>query len=397
MAWPAAAALFSAAAVSARRWRRQRVPPTAGGTRGLHLARNAGTATLVEPETAKLALSFFVDDPEAKITPTSGGVNNIVQYVDTSTGGRYVLRVYNNGCDTPRVIFEHAILEALHQATKESCMPLSFELPRFMPSLTTSSTMMPLPSGTMCCVCNLIRGGLPKTADPRPIGRAAGELQAALGRVEKMGMVKVISSTHPYYEVYKAHAAIPSKDAFYEYLKGPSFEICRAAIDTLVAEFRLLDEAVVAMTAKGLPQQIIHGDLHYDNVLCDMETGEVTGLLDFEFSCRDWRAMELAVCLSKYVGEGEKAFPLIESFIQGFAEYGRLSRDECEGLPDMINLRVMSNCVYFVGRAIAGEDTIDSLTTRAEMYAARVVWTRQNRTRITHCISSLMIKANPDF
>jgi hypothetical protein len=34
----------------------------------------------------------------------------------------------------------------------------------------------------------------------------------------------------------------------------------------------------------------------------------------------------------------------------------------------MINLRVLSNCVYFVGRALVGQDTIDLLTSRAAMY-----------------------------
>lgn len=41
------------------------------------------------------------------------------------------------------------------------------------------------------------------------------------------------------------------------------------------------------------PKQLIHGDLHYDNVLVDDE--KVSGLLDFEFAAFDWRAMELAV------------------------------------------------------------------------------------------------------
>jgi Ser/Thr protein kinase RdoA (MazF antagonist) len=36
-----------------------------------------------------------------------------------------------------------------------------------------------------------------------------------------------------------------------------------------------------------LPKQLIHGDLHYDNILC--ENGQVTGLLDFEFCAFDWR------------------------------------------------------------------------------------------------------------
>jgi Ser/Thr protein kinase RdoA (MazF antagonist) len=36
-----------------------------------------------------------------------------------------------------------------------------------------------------------------------------------------------------------------------------------------------------------------------------VQDGKVTGLLDFEFSAIDYRAMELAVCLSKYAGEPE--------------------------------------------------------------------------------------------
>jgi hypothetical protein len=36
--------------------------------------------------------------------------------------------------------------------------------------------------------------------------------------------------------------------------------------------------------------------------------------------------MEPAVCLSKYVGEDDP-FPLVESFIEGFCEFGRLTRD----------------------------------------------------------------------
>ena len=53
----------------------------------------------------------------------------------------------------------------------------------------------------------------------------------------------------------------------------------------------------------GLPMQLIHGDLHYDNVLCDEDS--LRAILDFEFCAMDYRAMELAICLSKYVGEAD--------------------------------------------------------------------------------------------
>lgn len=36
-------------------------------------------------------------------------VNNVVQYVETKTGERYVLRIYNNGNQSEKVIFEHEV------------------------------------------------------------------------------------------------------------------------------------------------------------------------------------------------------------------------------------------------------------------------------------------------
>jgi homoserine kinase type II len=113
---------------------------------------------------------------------------------------------------------------------------------------------------------------------------------------------------------------------------GPESDSCREAIATLCDSLLQLDAPIETMLLMNLPQQIIHGDLHYDNVLCDATTGEVTGLLDFEFCTVDWRAMEVAVCLSKYVGEANP-FPLVESFIDGYCEHGELTEDECRGLP----------------------------------------------------------------
>lgn len=50
--------------------------------------------------------------------------------------------------------------------------------------------------------------------------------------------------------------------------------------------------------------------LRSDNVLATPDD-RVSGILDFEFVARDWRVMELAVCLSKYVGDAEP-LPLVE-------------------------------------------------------------------------------------
>ncbi|GIL84124.1 hypothetical protein Vretimale_11089 [Volvox reticuliferus] len=133
--------------------------------------------------------------------------------------------------------------------------------------------------------------------------------------------------------------------------------------------------------------QLIHGDLHYDNVMVVEDT--VSGLLDFEFCAYDWRAMELAVALSKYVGEDDP-LPLCERFVSGFAQHGQLTDAEIAAIPDLVNLRIFSNAVYFTGRAIAGEDSLESLTSRAGSYAKRVRWVNANRGALVAVIREKM-------
>jgi Ser/Thr protein kinase RdoA (MazF antagonist) len=103
-----------------------------------------------------------------------------------------------------------------------------------------------------------------------------------------------------------------------------------------------------------LPEQQIHADLHAENVLVRGE--EVAALLDFEFTAVDWRVMDLVVGLSKYVGvDGGEA--VVEEWLGGYAEGGgELTADEARLVPDFIILRILSNVVYFVGRALARED-----------------------------------------
>ena len=94
-------------------------------------------------------------------------------------------------------------------------------------------------------------------------------------------------------------------------------------------------------------------------------------LVNFHIAC------ELAVSLSKYAGEPE-ALKIFTDFCNGYSEHGRLNAAEISCIPDLIILRILSNVVYFVGRAMAGEDSIDSLTTRAEMYYNRIKWIKEH-------------------
>ena len=98
-------------------------------------------------------------------------------------------------------------------------------------------------------------------------------------------------------------------------------------------------------------------------------------------------ACELAVSLSKYAGEAD-ALRYFTEFSQGYSVHGRLNKTEISCIPDLIILRILSNVVYFVGRAVSGEDSIDSLTTRAEMYYNRIQWIKTHKNEIIKIVTN---------
>jgi hypothetical protein len=58
----------------------------------------------------------------------------------------------------------------------------------------------------------------------------------------------------------------------------------------------------------------------------------------------------------------------------------------------------MSNVLYFIGRAIAKEDTLEALTSRADMYAERIAWVNSNSEKIVDSLNKKMeAKLGTDF
>uniref|UniRef100_A0A383WLQ4 Aminoglycoside phosphotransferase domain-containing protein n=1 Tax=Tetradesmus obliquus TaxID=3088 RepID=A0A383WLQ4_TETOB len=334
----------------------------------------------VEQDLMQEALAcFFTPEQQAATAPTTGGVNNVVNYVSTADGHKYVVRIYNNGNKTEKVKTEHDILGQLSQQT------LSFKVPAAKPALGSGEPYVVLSNGAAACVFEIIPGELAKTTSPEEVGRATGELCSAMAAVQ----LDSVPPIPPYYDVFRVHHAINRELFYQDAASNPAFEVCREAMDFLVEQIQALEPKLEAYQQLGLPMQIIHGDLHYDNV---MVLGDnVSGLLDFEFCAYDWRVMELAVALSKYVGE-EQPLPLITQFVAGYAQKGQLSEQEIEILPDLINLRIFSNVIYFTGRALAGEDGIDSLTSRAGSYAKRVAWVNANREAIVAAVKERMLQ-----
>jgi len=82
---------------------------------------------------------------------------------------------------------------------------------------------------------------------------------------------------------------------------------------------------------KDIPSGIIHADLFPDNIFFKDE--KLSGIIDYYFSCFDFYAFEIAICLNALCFEGENenlSFNVTKAkkFIQGYSEIRKLSDKE---------------------------------------------------------------------
>ncbi|WP_311274129.1 homoserine kinase [Methylobacterium sp. WCS2018Hpa-22] len=117
----------------------------------------------------------------------------------------------------------------------------------------------------------------------------------------------------------------------------PLFEAAGPAADSVsegLTERVRGDLAVLqAGWPRGLPSGVIHADLFTDNVFFIGD--DLSGLIDFYFSCTDAFAYDLAICLNAWCFEADGTFfpEKGEAMIAGYQSVRRLQDDEVAALP----------------------------------------------------------------
>jgi len=86
---------------------------------------------------------------------------------------------------------------------------------------------------------------------------------------------------------------------------------------------------------KNIPSGIIHADLFPDNIF--FNNNNLSGIIDYYFSCNDFYAFEIAICLNALCFEGKKenlSFNVTKAkkFIDGYSSVRKLNEDEKKSL-----------------------------------------------------------------
>jgi Ser/Thr protein kinase RdoA (MazF antagonist) len=279
-----------------------------------------------------------------ELVRTAFGMSNESYLVD-SAAGAHILRVYA-GKPLQGIRFEHELLRRLIEAD------LPFRVPQPLPTQRGDTIALDIDTARHCALFPRIPGETLDDGDTVAVARAAeafARLDLALGDIERTDIPAPIFTG----DLRAMHPAVTDLAELEDVIGRPG----RAMVE------RAAESAGPIYTS--LPQQLIHGDFSFGNVLTSSR--RVRGIVDFEYSGRDVRAMELASGLSSVIlrSQGEA---LWRPVLRGYLGTQRLDLTELAALPALAMLHWAVIVVWWAGRSLEGRpfpDGVGALVDRA--------------------------------
>ncbi|MBU9720968.1 MULTISPECIES: phosphotransferase [Bacillaceae] len=307
-------------------------------------------------------LHYFFDDKQfGQIYEGKSGYNNTTCYLKREEK-KYIVRIYETHRDEGKVKLEHDFLLKLQDVPD---MP--FKVP--LPVVRDGETLYRLSSGKIGCVYHHIEGENPDFETSEELvsfGASTGNLMHALSKIE----VDQPFIYQPYYEIEHAHPNCPLTEVV-SWCNNPpeAFAEWKKELHWIAEQVMSFHKYVPHL--KALLHQIIHGDLNASNVLVGHDK-RITAILDFEFTTWDLRVMEVAVCVSDILFNGDKReFNLekVQHFFKGLSSTIKLTDAELKSLPILVQLRRLDVFLHFLGRYLDGIDDAAVLKEQIEKAA----------------------------
>ncbi|HLA14746.1 MAG TPA: phosphotransferase, partial [Gemmatimonadaceae bacterium] len=278
------------------------------------------------------------------------GMSNESYYVN-SAAGAHVLRVHA-AKSLHAIRFEHEVLRRLIDGD------LPFQVPQPLPTLRGDTVALDVDSARQCALFRRIPGETLDDADSVAVARAAeafARLDAALAGIERTDLPAPVFTG----DLRAMHPAVTDL----------------AQLDDLIGP---LGREMVERAAESagpiyasLPTQLIHGDFSFGNVL--VSGGRVRGIVDFEYSGRNVRAMELAAGLASAIARPSRE-SLWRLVLRGYLGTLRLDLTELAALPALAVLHWAVIVVWWAGRSLDGRPFPDGLAPLVDRALAAEGW-----------------------
>jgi homoserine kinase type II len=303
--------------------------------------------------------------PAAEITPAVRGSNNHTVLVSEG-GRRWVLRISQN-LSADQVMAEHRVLARLRLSD------LPFDVPERVPTVT-GDAMVETAAGpaTLCRWIGGVRPDLSSEPALERVGAGLGQLSAALRGLPH--------GDAPQHWAGGPLATLPAGVAAGELIA----ELATAGIspeqaDLLAASAARADASWHQCAARHLPVQIVHGDVGPSNVLVDEDSGELTGILDFEIAGADFRVQDLVATLLLSGALAGRGWPArATALIRGVAGAVQLEPAEVDAVPELLICRAVGSALWRAGRWRRGLAGLDDVADRLRELAVTMTFAAES-------------------
>jgi homoserine kinase type II len=315
--------------------------------------------------------------PPVRLTPLTGGVNNLVYRVETAASSPRILRVYRNHADVDRVRHEMALLATLRDAALPFAVPtpLATHAGALVHTLQLEDDLL---TGALAVLWTEVAGTHPDPADPgqaEAAGAALALLDMALADIDPTTLPG--RSVLPLRDLRRRVSAPDDSEAALLQLPLPAEDTA-----SLVDQLRVAETQIPPLYA-SLPQQLVHADVDPSNLL--MEGAQVSGVLDFEFAHYDLRIADLLVPLSwwdpELFGSGAE-WGIMEALGRGYTAHLPLLPGEAQALPLLFRLRTIGGLLRDIAWYRQGRRSEQRVLERVAYTLMRERWLQRNASRL---------------
>ena len=236
------------------------------------------------------------------------GIENTNYFIQTDSG-KFILTVYEKRVEEKDLPFFMGLLRNLFDANFPSPKPIINKNGNYISEI----------SGKKAAIVSFLNGSAKKNLSPSDCHKA-GIQTAKLHMITKNlpGKRENRLSINSWRKIYKKI----QKD-------------CSRIHPNLANTIEKSLNEIENNWPKNIPSGIIHADLFPDNIF--FKGAKLTGIIDFYFSCYDFYAFEIAICLNALCFEGKKenlSFNVTKAkrFINGYSSIKKLSEEEKKSL-----------------------------------------------------------------
>ena len=274
---------------------------------------------------------------------------------------------FHNALYEIRTARGHFVLKLLQTHDRESTEARYEYLASVMERASSLLVKAPLPirneCGHLLTPCGEVRGVLSEYIPGKPFERENSCHQEAAGRL--LGLFhKAMADFVPRGTCWIGELGtfFPSWDLPLERIPTPhERDAIREHYSELMERCLRTREELLALRYPELPRAVIHSEYVVKHLR--MEDRQVTGLLDFEYTYRDARVVDVALALEDFPCSGrgvrDFSFDRIQTFLHSYNASGvALQPEEISSIPTLLKAWCLGSMGYWIRRVISTGETI---------------------------------------